>query len=179
MSPHVSLCTVKSNVRKRPYDAAGLGRQGAVRKRKEEIHEQNGHKFVQRQFYGVVLCAFCQEFLLKAAGMQCEDCRFTCHKKCYDKVVTKCVSKTEAESVSPVRINCFLCYRADKCDSSSTGKGRRQSEPSYPTSLRTHHYPQSKLVLPLRSNRPSHTKESTSLHRMRSIMPRRLRSSRP
>jgi hypothetical protein len=55
---------------------------------------------VQRQFYGVVLCAFCQEFLLKAAGMQCEDCRFTCHKKCYDKVVTKCVSKTNAETVS-------------------------------------------------------------------------------
>jgi hypothetical protein len=72
----------------------GLGRQGAVRKRKEEIHEMNGHKFVQKQFYQLILCAFCNEFLLNALGYQCEDCRYTCHKKCYEKVVTKCISKS-------------------------------------------------------------------------------------
>lgn len=95
--------TVKSNVRKRPYDAGGLGRQGAVRKRKEEIHEQNGHKFVQKQFYTVVLCALCGEFLLKGAGMQCEDCKYACHKNCYQKVVTKCISKSNADSVRLLR----------------------------------------------------------------------------
>jgi len=72
----------------------GLGRQGAVRKRKEEIHEMNGHKFIQKQFYQLILCAFCNEFLLNALGYQCEDCRYTCHKKCYEKVVTKCISKS-------------------------------------------------------------------------------------
>ena len=86
---------VKENVRKRPLDApGGLGRQGAVRKRKDEVHEMNGHKFVQRQFYQIILCAFCNEFLLNAVGYQCEDCRYTCHKKCYEKVVTKCISKS-------------------------------------------------------------------------------------
>ncbi|KAI0766404.1 hypothetical protein BD413DRAFT_615201 [Trametes elegans] len=86
---------IKENVRKRPLDApGGLGRQGAVRKRKDEVHEMNGHKFVQRQFYQIILCAFCQEFLLNAVGYQCEDCRYTCHKKCYEKVVTKCISKS-------------------------------------------------------------------------------------
>lgn len=54
----------------------------------------NGHKFVQRQFYQIILCAFCNEFLLNAVGYQCEDCRYTCHKKCYEKVVTKCISKS-------------------------------------------------------------------------------------
>ena len=54
----------------------------------------NGHKFVQRQFYQIILCAFCNEFLLNAAGYQCEDCRYTCHKKCYENVVTKCISKS-------------------------------------------------------------------------------------
>lgn len=89
------LAIVKENVRKRPLDApGGLGRQGAVRKRKDEVHEMNGHKFVQRQFYQIILCAFCNEFLLNAAGYQCEDCRYTCHKKCYEKVVTKCISKS-------------------------------------------------------------------------------------
>ncbi|GAA5821040.1 hypothetical protein JCM11251_001933 [Rhodosporidiobolus azoricus] len=94
----LQLNFVKSNVRKRPYDASGgLGRQGAVRKRKESIHEQNGHKFVQKQFYAVVLCALCGEFLLKGAGMQCEDCKYACHKNCFRKVVTKCISKSNAD----------------------------------------------------------------------------------
>ncbi|KAL5501614.1 PKC1 [Sanghuangporus vaninii] len=88
---------VKENVRKRPLDARGLGRQGAVRQRKGEVHEMNGHKFVQKQFYQVILCAFCSEFLLNATGYQCEDCRYTCHKKCYEKVVTKCISKSTGE----------------------------------------------------------------------------------
>lgn len=41
-----------------------------------------------------MLCAFCNDFLLNALGYQCEDCRYTCHKKCYEKVVTKCISKS-------------------------------------------------------------------------------------
>ncbi|PPR00422.1 hypothetical protein CVT24_004483, partial [Panaeolus cyanescens] len=92
----LQLNFVKENVRKRPLDGplGGLGRQGAVRKRKGEVHEMNGHKFVQRQFYQLMLCAFCSDFLLNALGYQCEDCRYTCHKKCYEKVVTKCISKS-------------------------------------------------------------------------------------
>nr|GAT50629.1 protein kinase C1 [Mycena chlorophos] len=98
---------VKENVRKRPMDAplGGLGRQGAVRKRKDEIHEMNGHKFIQRQFYQLMLCAFCSEFLLNAAGYQCEDCRYTCHKKCYEKVVTKCISKSNTGEGDEDKIN--------------------------------------------------------------------------
>ena len=92
----IHTLTVKENIRKRPLDGplGGLGRQGAVRKRKGEVHEMNGHKFVQRQFYQLMLCAFCNDFLLNALGYQCEDCRYTCHKKCYEKVVTKCISKS-------------------------------------------------------------------------------------
>ncbi|KIK59303.1 hypothetical protein GYMLUDRAFT_74551 [Collybiopsis luxurians FD-317 M1] len=92
----LNLNFVKENVRKRQLDAplGGLGRQGAVRKRKGEVHEMNGHKFVQKQFYQLMLCAFCSDFLLNATGYQCEDCRYTCHKKCHEKVVTKCISKS-------------------------------------------------------------------------------------
>jgi hypothetical protein len=60
----------------------------------------NGHKFVQKQFYQIILCAFCSEFLLNAVGYQCEDCRYTCHKKCYEKVLTKCISKSSSDGVS-------------------------------------------------------------------------------
>ncbi|KIR30282.1 AGC/PKC protein kinase [Cryptococcus deuterogattii 99/473] len=80
---------------RRPYEA--LGRQGAVRMRKGDVYEMNGHKFVQRQFYQPIMCALCQEFLLTGEGYQCEDCRYACHKKCYPKVVTKCISKSNAD----------------------------------------------------------------------------------
>ncbi|KAI0720534.1 hypothetical protein C8T65DRAFT_633358 [Cerioporus squamosus] len=103
---------IKENVRKRPLDTpGGLGRQGAVRKRKDEVHEMNGHKFVQRQFYQVILCAFCNEFLLNAAGYQCEDCRYTCHKKCYEKVVTKCISKSNTGEDDAEKINHRIPHR--------------------------------------------------------------------
>ncbi|KAF9219252.1 kinase-like protein [Gyrodon lividus] len=103
---------VKENVRKRPLDApGGLGRQGAVRKRKGEVHEMNGHKFVQRQFYQIMLCAFCGDFLLNALGYQCEDCRYTCHKKCYEKVVTKCISKSNTGDDDEEKINHRIPHR--------------------------------------------------------------------
>lgn len=70
-----------------------------MRKRKEETYEQNGHQFVQKQFYTIYLCAYCRDFLLNAAGMQCEDCKYVCHKKCFSNVVTKCISKSSSETV--------------------------------------------------------------------------------
>lgn len=84
---------------KRAYDGInGLGRQGAIRQKKEEVHEVHGHKFVQQQFYNIMRCSLCGDFLKYSAGFQCQDCRLTCHKKCYQKVVTKCISKASTES---------------------------------------------------------------------------------
>ncbi|KAI5795563.1 protein kinase c [Geopyxis carbonaria] len=95
---HLSMNFVKTKTGgKRPMEL-GLGRQGAVRARKEEIHEMYGHKFVRQQFYNIMRCALCGELLKYSAGMQCSDCKYTCHKDCYQKVVTKCISKSNAES---------------------------------------------------------------------------------
>ncbi|KAG5924880.1 Serine/threonine kinase [Claviceps capensis] len=88
---------VKQNKDRRPVDL-GLGRKGAVRQRKEEVHEMYGHKFVKHQFYNIMRCALCGDFLKYSAGMQCEDCKYTCHEKCYQSVVTKCISKSNAET---------------------------------------------------------------------------------
>ncbi|KAF8456922.1 hypothetical protein BGX38DRAFT_887310 [Terfezia claveryi] len=92
----LGLSFVKFNQNKRPLDL-GLGRKGAVRQRKEEVHEMYGHKFVQQQFYNIMRCAFCGDFLKYSAGYQCSDCKYTCHKKCYEKVVTKCISKSNQD----------------------------------------------------------------------------------
>jgi hypothetical protein len=94
---HLMMSFVKQSRAARPFDA-GLGRKGAIRQRKEEIHDVYGHKFVVQQFYNIMRCALCGDFLKYAAGMQCEDCKYTCHKKCYTKVVTKCMSRANAET---------------------------------------------------------------------------------
>lgn len=93
----LSMNFIKQTNNRNKFDV-GLGRKGAVRQRKEEVHEMYGHKFVQRQFYNIVRCAFCGDFLKYSAGMQCEDCKYTCHTKCYSSVVTKCISKSNAET---------------------------------------------------------------------------------
>ncbi|KAI8327313.1 kinase-like domain-containing protein [Blakeslea trispora] len=85
---------VREAANRRPLDK--LGRAGAVRQRREEVHEMNGHQFFEKKFYNIMRCALCGEFLVNS-GYQCEDCEYTCHKKCYTKVVTKCISKSNAD----------------------------------------------------------------------------------
>ena len=93
----LTLSFQKQTKDRKPFDI-GLNRKGAIRQRKEEIHELYGHKFILQQFYNIMRCALCGDFLKYSAGMQCEDCKYTCHKKCYSKVVTKCISKSNAET---------------------------------------------------------------------------------
>jgi classical protein kinase C len=94
---HLAIGFVKHTRNKQPFDI-GLGRKGAIRQRKEEVHEQYGHKFIQQQFYNIMRCALCGGFLKGGMGMQCTDCRYTCHAKCYTKVVTKCITQSNAET---------------------------------------------------------------------------------
>lgn len=63
------LFIVRENVKRRPMDK--LGRAGAVRERKGEVHEMNGHQFVARRFYHIMKCALCGDFMAKLS-FQCE-----------------------------------------------------------------------------------------------------------
>jgi hypothetical protein len=111
---HLSVAFTKQNKDRRPLDL-GLNRKGAIRQRKEAVHEMYGHKFVQQQFYNIMRCALCGEFLKYSAGMQCEDCKYTCHTKCYTSVVTKCISKSNAETdPDEEKINHRIPHRFEK-----------------------------------------------------------------
>jgi hypothetical protein len=111
---HLTIGFQKQAKNTRPFDL-GLGRKGAIRQRKEEVHEMYGHKFVQQQFYNIMRCALCGEFLKYSAGMQCEDCKYTCHTKCYSKVVTKCISKSNADTdPDEEKINHRIPHRFEK-----------------------------------------------------------------
>ncbi|KAI8095061.1 kinase-like domain-containing protein [Gilbertella persicaria] len=88
---YLDINFVRENVNRRPMDK--LGRAGAVRERKGEVHEMNGHQFVARRFYHIMRCALCGDFMAKLT-FQCEDCGLACHKKCYTQVVIRCISRT-------------------------------------------------------------------------------------
>lgn len=75
----------------------GLDRHGAIIKRQEDVYEQHGHHFIQKNFYNIMCCAYCGDFL-RYTGFQCLDCKFLCHKKCYQQVVTKCIAKSSSEA---------------------------------------------------------------------------------
>ncbi|KAK5165471.1 Serine/threonine kinase [Saxophila tyrrhenica] len=94
---NLTLAFVKQVKERRGFDV-GLNRKGAVRQKKEDVVEQYGHKFTTQTFYNIMRCALCGDFLKYTAGMQCADCKYTCHKGCYPKVVTKCISKSNSET---------------------------------------------------------------------------------
>lgn len=98
------------NVGGRSAFMGALGRHGAIRQKKEEVFEQHGHQFVQKQFYNIMCCALCGEFL-RYTGFQCQDCRFLCHKKCYEKVVTKCISKSGINLEDEAKLNHRIPHR--------------------------------------------------------------------
>lgn len=66
---YLEINFVRENVKRRPMDK--LGRADAVRERKGEVHEMNGHQFVARRFYHIMKCALCGDFMAKLA-FQCE-----------------------------------------------------------------------------------------------------------
>lgn len=106
----VTLTLEKTKSQARPPFMGALGRHGAIRQKPEEVFEQHGHHFVQKQFYNIMCCAFCGEFL-RYTGFQCQDCRFLCHKKCYQKVVTKCISKSGDSADDEAKLNHHIPHR--------------------------------------------------------------------
>ncbi|KAF7946025.1 uncharacterized protein EAE97_005063 [Botrytis byssoidea] len=116
---NLNISFTKQTKDRRPFDLA-LGRKGAIRQRKEEVHEMYGHKFISQQFYNIMRCALCGDFLTYTAGMQCEDCKYTCHTKCFSQVVTKCISKSNAETdPDEEKINHRIPHRFEKFNNMS------------------------------------------------------------
>ncbi|XP_030762432.1 putative protein kinase C delta type homolog [Sitophilus oryzae] len=65
-------------------------RRGAVKH--QRVHSVKGHKFVAKFFRQPTFCAFCKDFLwgFGKQGYQCQSCQTAVHKKCHDKLLSKC-----------------------------------------------------------------------------------------
>ncbi|XP_076169195.1 calcium-independent protein kinase C-like [Ptiloglossa arizonensis] len=80
-------------------------RRGAVKHNK--VHIVRGHRLVAKFFRQPTFCAFCKEFLwgFGKQGYQCQACQTAVHKKCHDKLLTKCTeSGRESENTIPAQL---------------------------------------------------------------------------
>ncbi|KAH3670331.1 hypothetical protein WICMUC_004900 [Wickerhamomyces mucosus] len=116
----LTLGFTKSSTPNKKTLLGGLHRHGAIRKRDEEIFEQHGHQFIQKQFYSIMRCALCGDFL-PYNGYQCQDCKFLCHKRCYEKVITKCISKS-SNDIDPdeLKLNHRIPHRFERVSNRGT-----------------------------------------------------------
>jgi Phorbol esters/diacylglycerol binding domain (C1 domain) len=64
----------------------------------QKVYPRNGHLFTTKEFYQVLKCAVCNEFLGRQ-GYQCDSCQYTIHPRCYNRVITKCIPPAQIASV--------------------------------------------------------------------------------
>ncbi|KAI9101840.1 kinase-like domain-containing protein [Phlyctochytrium arcticum] len=76
----------------------------------QKIFPKNGHKFLPQSFYHVMQCALCNEFLGRQ-GYQCQNCSYTVHNKCYNRVITKCITKDDIKSGKDSNTGQLLKYK--------------------------------------------------------------------
>eukprot|EP00842_Homolaphlyctis_polyrhiza_P002432 jgi/Hompol1/318/HPOL_002902-RA len=60
----------------------------------QKVYPRNGHRFLAQQFYQIMQCALCNEFLGRQ-GYQCQACNYVIHAKCYHRVITQCIPPDE------------------------------------------------------------------------------------
>ncbi|XP_018056000.1 PREDICTED: putative protein kinase C delta type homolog isoform X1 [Atta colombica] len=85
-----STMSTSSLLRENNIGRAITRRRGAIKHNK--VHIVRGHKLVAKFFRQPTFCAFCKDFLwgFGKQGYQCQACQTAVHKKCHDKLLTKC-----------------------------------------------------------------------------------------
>ena len=76
----------------------------------QKVYPRNGHRFLAQQFYQVMQCALCGEFLGRQ-GYQCQACRYTIHARCYHRVITKCIPPDEIPNAPDKNTGQLLKYK--------------------------------------------------------------------
>ncbi|KAJ3150499.1 Serine/threonine kinase [Geranomyces michiganensis] len=75
----------------------------------QKVFPKNGHRFLPQSFYHVMQCALCNEFLGRQ-GYQCQSCSYTVHAKCYNRVITKCLTKEDIRMQKDANTGQLLKY---------------------------------------------------------------------
>ncbi|CAB3980876.1 unconventional myosin-IXa-like [Paramuricea clavata] len=72
------------------------------KKKKQDIIEHSGHSYALTTFNIYTFCEHCNSMLwILEKGLVCQECKFTCHKRCYKKNKKPCKSKiTRKKSIA-------------------------------------------------------------------------------
>jgi len=86
-SPYFTL-----NERKRRTLSLGRDRPFLIQSQSQDIEYDKAHVFRLQNFKGLHWCDLCGNFMwgLTAQGVRCEDCGFTAHRKCSEKIPANC-----------------------------------------------------------------------------------------
>jgi hypothetical protein len=76
----------------------------------QKVYPRNGHRYVARQFYQVMQCTICGEFLGRQ-GYQCTSCTNTIHPRCYNRVITKCIPLDDMPNATDKNTGQLLKYK--------------------------------------------------------------------
>jgi hypothetical protein len=76
----------------------------------QKVYPRNGHRYVARQFYQVMQCTICGEFLGRQ-GYQCTSCTNTIHPRCYNRVITKCIPVDDMPNATDKNTGQLLKYK--------------------------------------------------------------------
>ncbi|WBW73701.1 protein kinase C (PKC)-like Pck1 [Schizosaccharomyces osmophilus] len=121
LEPVGQICvsiTFSKKLTTRQFLETGLGRQGAIRQKKDEVVAGHlGHQFIQKQFYQIMRCAVCGELFSYSPGLQCENCSFVCHKKCLHKILAGCIALSNAEKADFGRLKYQIPHRFEPLSS--------------------------------------------------------------
>ncbi|KAJ3166445.1 Serine/threonine kinase [Geranomyces variabilis] len=88
----------------------------------QKVFPKNGHRFLPQSFYHVMQCALCNEFLGRQ-GYQCQSCSYTVHAKCYNRVITKCLTKEDVRIQKDANTGQLLKYTIPHRWESTTNLG--------------------------------------------------------
>lgn len=78
-----------------------IGRQVVLHRKVQVVM---GHRLETRRFYKPIRCARCSEFVLSGSALQCQNCKFLCHKRCKDALLTECCKAyPEDRPPAPIR----------------------------------------------------------------------------
>ena len=96
----------------------------------QKVYPKNGHQFVAQQFYQVMKCAVCSEFLGRSC-YQCQSnimvshklgCNYLIHARCYNRVVTKCVDCRSPQYKSVIILILIVVVTKRRTEHGSTFK---------------------------------------------------------
>lgn len=124
-----------STIMPKVVGSSTISRQKPVKR----VYPRNGHLFSSKDYQCHVKCALCLQAVENGHAFSCENCSYNIHPTCYESVITKCITRSQIESVSNINVGIRSKYRpiAEIQHTSSLGCDQALTNVTFMWSLRS------------------------------------------